>query len=121
MKPDFGDQFARKIIEGFLGDIKTKYIDQKALMKYEKPDIFIHQKKFCLPDKYFTNKTQKLPLIIRCLPSEDEATPRERAKMDLIACSVTKFEDVGDLIDSGNPYEEEFFNLYTEVTAIRAE
>jgi len=120
MDPNFAEIFADKIIKKFMGAVQLRMLDP-ILEEQELPIEFIIDKKFMMVDEFFKNDICKLPLILNKIAGESEATHQERVKMYLLACPDTKFSEIAEIINPENVFHQGFFNLYNEVTKIRAE
>lgn len=120
MKFNFAELFANKIVQMFMGDTKLKTIDP-PLVQGEQPVEYIIEKKFMLIDEYFQHPQFKLPLMLKKLSHESEISHREKVKKYLLACPDTMFTEYAHLINPESQFQMGFYNLYNEVTHLRAE
>ena len=80
MKDNFSEIFSDRIIKDFMGDVKSKYIDD-PLKSGELP--FFISKKFVIGKEFFKNDICELPLMIKKLAGESEDIHLTRVRMYL--------------------------------------
>ena len=114
MKDNFSEIFSDRIIKDFMGDVKSKYIDD-PLKSGELPKEFFVDKKFVIGEEFFKNDICKLPLMIKKLAGESEDIHLTRVRMYLFSCPDVKFNLIAELIDPENACHTGFYNLYNEV------
>ena len=102
-----------------MGNVKMKEMDP-PLKENQEPAIQMMEKKFMLVEEYFANERFALPLMMKRISGESESDHQERVKRFLIACDDQRFTDIAFLINPENQFQQGFYKLYTEVTAIRS-
>lgn len=116
--PNFAEIFADRIVRAFMGNVKLKEMDP-PLKERQEPEVQMMEKKFMLVEEYFTHERYALPLMIKKISGESEFDHLERVKRFLMACDDQRFTDIAFLINPENQFQQGFYKLYTEVTAVR--